>query len=111
MYPFVKDLEVLDADGNERPDMRFSSEGTVWKITFNRDMDQDISPLVSFGPDEPYTDFIVPGSWVDARTWQGEVVISPIATDGYQYVRVSGAVAVDDPWLVTGDDKDAIDLK
>ena len=40
MYPFVKDLEVLDADGNERPDMRFSSEGTVWKITFNRDMDQ-----------------------------------------------------------------------
>ena len=60
---------------------------------------------MSFGPDEPYTDFIVPGVWVDARTWQGEVVISPIATDGYQYVRVAGAVAVDDPWLVTGDDK------
>ena len=35
----------------------------------------------------------------------GQVNISPVATDGYQYVRVAGAVAADDPWLVTGDDK------
>ena len=31
--------------------------------------------------------------------------ISPVATDGYQYVRVAGAVAADDPWLISGDDK------
>ena len=104
-YPFVAKLDVLDADANERPDQRFANEQTVWRVTFNRDMNQEIQPFVTFGPDEPYTDFIVPGDWVDARTWEGRVTISPVATDGYQYVRVAGAVAADDPWLVTGDDK------
>ena len=104
-YPFVADLKILDADSNDRSDQRFSSEQTVWRITFNRDMNQEIQPFVTFGPDEPYTDFIVPGDWIDARTWEGRVTISPVATDGYQYVRVAGAVAADDPWLVTGDDK------
>ena len=104
-YPFVAKLDVLDADANERPDQRFANEQTVWQVTFNRDMNQEIQPFVTFGPDEPYTDFIVPGDWVDARTWEGRVTISPVATDGYQYVRVAGAVAADDPWLVTGDDK------
>ncbi|UZP74328.1 serine protease [Candidatus Paraluminiphilus aquimaris] len=104
-YPFVAKLDVLDADANERPDQRFANEQTVWRVTFNRDMNQEIQPFVTFGPDEPYTDFIVPGDWVDARTWEGRVTISPVATDGYQYVRVAGAVAADDPWLITGDDK------
>lgn len=104
-YPFVAKLDVLDADANERPDQRFANEQTVWRVTFNRDMNQEIQPFVTFGPDEPYTDFIVPGDWVDARTWEGRVTISPVATDGYQYVRIAGAVAADDPWLVTGDDK------
>ena len=104
-YPFVADLKILDADSNERADQRFSSEQTVWRVTFNRDMNQEVQPFVTFGPDEPYTDFIVPGAWVNARTWEGRVTISPVATDGYQYVRVAGAVAADDPWLVTGDDK------
>jgi hypothetical protein len=65
----------------------------------------EIQPFVAFGPDVPYTDFAISGDWVDARTWEGRVTISPVATDGYQYVRVAGAVAADDPWLVTGDDK------
>ena len=104
-YPFVVSSEVLDVDGNARSDNRFAAEPTVWRVTFNRDMDTTIQPFVSFGPDTPYTDFTVPGDWVDARTWQGNLTISPVATDGYQYIRVAGAVAADDPWLVTGDDK------
>ena len=104
-YPFLASLDILDADGNEREDSRFAAEPTIWRLTFNRDMDQDVQPFVTFGPDVPYTDVIVSGSWVDARTWEGRVNISPVATDGYQYVRVAGAVAADDPWLVTGDDK------
>ena len=104
-YPFVASLAIKDADGNERADQRFAAEATVWDIGFNRDMDTSIQPLVTFGPDEPYTDFTVTGDWIDARTWRGNLNISPVATDGYQYVRVAGAVAADDPWLVTGDDK------
>ena len=104
-YPFVVAAEVLDADGNPRSDNRFAAEPTVWRVTFNRDMDATVQPSVSFGPEEPYTDFTVGGDWLDARTWQGNLTISPVATDGYQYIRVAGAVAADDPWLVTGDDK------
>ena len=98
-------MSVLDVDGNARSDNRFAAEPTVWRVTFNRDMDTSVQPSVSFGPDVPYTDFTVGGDWVDARTWQGNLNISPVATDGYQYIRVAGAVAADDPWLVTGDDK------
>ena len=103
-YPFVVNVEVLDGDGNSRSDNRFAAEPTNWRVTFNRDMDQTVQPSVSFGPDEPYTDSSVPGDWVDARTWEGQVTISPVATDGYQYIRVVGAVAADDAWLVTGND-------
>jgi subtilisin family serine protease len=104
-YPFVVDVDIKDSDGNPRASSRFASEGTMWDVTFNRDMDITVQPVVTFGPDIPYTDFTVPGDWVDARTWQGEVTISPVATDGYQYVRVAGAVAADDPGLVTGNDQ------
>jgi subtilisin family serine protease len=104
-YPFVVDVDIKDSDGNPRASGRFASEGTVWDVTFNRDMDTTVQPLVTFGPDVPYTDFTVPGDWVDARTWRGNVTISPVATDGYQYVRVAGAVAADDPGLVTGNDQ------
>lgn len=61
-------------------------------------------PQVSFGPAEPYTDFTVRGDWADSRTWVGTFNINPITGDGYQLIRVAGAVAADDPWLVTGDD-------
>jgi hypothetical protein len=39
-YPFVAKLEILDGDGAERADQRFAAEPTVWRVTFNRDMDQ-----------------------------------------------------------------------
>ncbi|GAA4885990.1 S8 family serine peptidase [Ferrimonas pelagia] len=103
-YPFVADLQLLDGDGNPRPDGKFGAEAMIWRAKFNRDMDTDVQPKVFFGPDFPYTDFPVAGDWIDARTWQGKVHISPVASDGYQYARIQGAVAADDAWLVTGND-------
>jgi PKD repeat protein len=70
-------------------------------------MDQAVQPMVSFGPDIPMTDYTVhpiDGGWQDARTWSGTFNITPVTGDGYQLIRVAGAVAADDPWLVTGDD-------
>ena len=104
-YPFVASLQIADGDGATRAGNVFAAEATVWDVNFNRDMDTSIQPMVTYGPDVPYTDFTVSGNWLDARTWRGQVNISPVATDGYQYVRVAGAVAKDDPWLVSGDDK------
>ncbi|MHB1038240.1 MAG: Calx-beta domain-containing protein [Pirellulales bacterium] len=42
--------------------------------------------------------------WENARTWKGTQWITPVTGDGYQLMRVSGAVAADDPWLVSGYD-------
>ncbi len=70
-------------------------------------MDTAIQPQVSFGPDVPETDYTVhplDGGWQDPRTWVGTFNVTPITGDGYQLIRVAGAVAADDPWLVTGDD-------
>ena len=106
MYPFVVNAEVLDADGI-RPDAdRFGAQDSKWRITFNRDMDTALQPLVTFGPTEPFTDFSIPGDWTDARTWEGTWTFNAITGDGWQNIRVAGAVAADNPWLVTGDDSE-----
>ncbi|WP_153913460.1 S8 family serine peptidase [Shewanella sp. TC10] len=103
-YPFVADVQLLDVDGNVREDNKFGAETMQWQVSFNRDMDTNVQPKAWFGPDYPYTDFGVTGDWVDARTWRGQAAISPVASDGYQYVRIQGAVAADNAWLVTGND-------
>lgn len=104
-YPFVADVVLSTAAD---PDTSVvGAEPVTFTIRFNRDMDQTIQPQVSFGPDIPMTDYTVHplvGGWLDARTWVGSFNITPVTGDGYQLIRVAGAVAADDPWLVTGDD-------
>lgn len=70
-------------------------------------MAKSIQPEVSFGPAAPVTDFTVygvNGGWQNGRTRSGRFNITPLTGDGYQFIRVAGAVAADGPWLVTGDD-------
>jgi len=104
-FPFVADL-VLSTTNN--PDAHIiSSEPVTFTVAFNRNMDMSIQPAVSFGPDIPITDYTIHpinGGWQDTRTWKGTFNVNPITGDGYQLIRVAGAVAADDPWLVTGDD-------
>jgi subtilisin family serine protease len=106
-YPFVVDV-VLSVEGNPRA-TTVGAEPVTFTVTFNRDMDPSVQPMVSFGPDVPYTDFTVhnvQGGWQNARTWAGTFNITPMTGDGYQFIRVAGARAADDPWLVTGDDSE-----
>ena len=108
-YPFVADVTLQESGGLETsalngPTPIVGAKHVTFKATFNRNMDTTVEPTFSFGPARPYTDFMIPGNWVDARTWQGEINITPVTGDGYQLIRVAGAVAADDPWLVTGDD-------
>lgn len=104
-YPFVWDVVLSTASD---PDASVvGAEPVTFTVTFNRDMDPAVEPQVSFGPDVPETDYTIHpinGGWQDARTWAGTFNITPITGDGYQLIRVAGAVAADDPWLVTGDD-------
>jgi subtilisin family serine protease len=106
-YPFVADVRI--SAGGQETLTKVGAESILFRVIFNRDMDRSVQPQVSFGPDIPYTDYTarkVEGGWADARTWVGSFNVTPVTGDGYQYIRVAGAVAADDPWLVTGDDSE-----
>ena len=57
-------------------------------------------------PTTDYTVNAVEGGWSSPRHWVGQFKISPLTGDGYQFFRVAGAAAADDPWLVTGNDSE-----
>lgn len=106
-YPFVTDVYV-STETEERAS-KVGAEKIQVHVLFNRDMDKNIQPQVSFGPDMPTTDYTVnavEGGWISPRHWVGQFKISPLTGDGYQFFRVAGAVAADDPWLVTGNDSE-----
>jgi len=102
-FPFVEGVTVANGQGLVVPVV--GSEPVSFTVTFNRDMDTTVQPQVSFGPAEPYTDYVVTGAWQSPRVWVGSFEVGPMTGDGQQLIRVAGAVAADDPWLVTGNDK------
>lgn len=101
-YPFVTDIQLSTSLAQNTTDI--GSELVTFTLSFNRDMNMTQSPRVSFGPAMPMTDYAVSGNWQDMRTWVGSFQITPFTGDGYQYIRVTEAVAADDAWLVTGND-------
>lgn len=102
IYPFVTRAYVTDLEGTLLETVGF--QNVQIHVEFNRDMDPDIQPMVSYGPAEPYTDYVVNGDWIDARHWVGETSIKPTIDSGTEYIRVKGGAAADDNWLVTGTD-------
>ena len=113
-YPFVVDVTLSTASYSgvsalHGPTPIVGAEPVTFTVKFNRDMDTSVQPSVSFGPDVPETDYTIhpiEGGWVDPRTWVGTFNVTPVTGDGYQLMRIAGAVAADDPWLVTGDDSE-----
>lgn len=103
IYPFVTEAYLTDKDGN-RIDKVSGAQTVKMHVKFNRDMASDVQPMVTYGGSEPYTDFAVSGDWANAREWVGEFKIDPYIDLGTMYIRVKGAAAADDKWLVTGND-------
>lgn len=103
IYPFVTEAYLTDKDGN-RIDKVSGAQTVKMHVKFNRDMASDIQPMVTYGGSEPYTDFAVSGDWANAREWVGEFKIDPYIDLGTMFIRVKGAAAADDKWLVTGND-------
>lgn len=108
-YPFVVSAIVKNASGQIVETLGAQTATLV--VTFNRDMDQSVQPSVGFGPAEPYTDYRINGSWVGPREWIGTFTINSLTGDGDQFFSISGAVAANDPWLVTGNDKARFGIK
>jgi hypothetical protein len=104
-FPFVVDVRLATASGTNVSIV--GAELVTFSATYNRDMDTNVPPQVTFGPDMPVTDYTihpVGGGWRDARTWVGTFNVTPITGDGYQLMRIVGGCAADDPWLVCGED-------
>ncbi len=104
IYPFVTEAYLTDTDGN-RTDTVNSGQNVTMHVKFNRDMAQDIQPMVTYGGSEPYTDYLLSGDWTGAREWTAQMTIDPFIDLGKMYIRVKDAVADDDRWLKTGNDK------
>lgn len=101
-YPCVSDIYITDKNGDKVDTV---GNGTYdVHVLFNRDMDQETNPMVSYGPDDPYTDYTLKGQWNSAREWVGKMPIKVLINQGHQYFRVKDAVAADDHWLTTGTD-------
>lgn len=103
IYPFVTEAYLTDKEGN-RIDKVSGAQTVKMHVKFNRDMASDVQPMVTYGGSEPYTDFAVSGDWANAREWVSEFKIDPYIDLGTMYIRVKGAAAADDKWLVTGND-------
>lgn len=101
-YPCVSDIYITDKNGDKVDTV---GNGTYdVHVLFNRDMDQETDPMVSYGPDDPYTDYTLKGQWNSAREWVGKMPIKVLINQGHQYFRVKDAAAADDHWLTTGTD-------
>lgn len=101
-YPCVSDIYITDKNGDKVDTV---GNGTYdVHVLFNRDMDKNTEPMVSYGPDDPYTDYTLKGQWNSSREWVGKMPIKVLINQGHQYFRVKDAVAADDHWLTTGTD-------
>lgn len=101
-YPCVSDIYITDKNGDKVDTV---GNGTYdVHVLFNRDMDKNTEPMVSYGPDDPYTDYTLKGQWNSAREWVGKMPIKVLINQGHQYFRVKDAAAADDHWLTTGTD-------
>lgn len=101
-YPCVSEIYITDKNGDKVDTV---GNGTYdVHVLFNRDMDKNTDPMVSYGPDDPYTDYTLKGQWNSSREWVGKMPIKVLINQGHQYFRVKDAVAADDHWLTTGID-------
>ena len=103
IYPFVTEILLEDEDGNIVSDVQ-PGEAYAVHVFFNRDMNREVQPAVTFGGALPYTDYSVHGDFVSEREWVGTAFISPVMNSGTMYFKTTGGCAADDSWLVCGDD-------
>lgn len=70
-------------------------DSVEFKITFSRSMDITISPYVTFGVVDPYTQHKIEGNWLNMREWAGKFLFTPTTGDGINHLRITSAVGTD----------------
>ncbi len=91
-FPFVVDA-YLEVDG-EKTDT-IGNETVNFVVNFNRPMDTTIDLQVRFGSSYPYAEYEVEGAYVTETQWVGQMTLSTVIENGYQYWSVSNGKAKD----------------
>ncbi|MBR2042433.1 MAG: S8 family serine peptidase [Oscillospiraceae bacterium] len=100
VWPFVVKAGTI-VDGVEMPIV--GNEEVTFFVEFNRDMDTTIPLNVSFGSYYPYADYVIEGSYVSPRRWEGTTTLTTLIENGTQYISVSNGKAADSSQKLYGD--------
>lgn len=97
-FPFVTDAYLLNSDGERVRTV--GNETVTFVVEFNRDMDTSMPLRVRFGAAEPYGEYEVEGSFVNARRWEGTYTLKTTIENGNQVINIENGRAADDHWLI-----------
>lgn len=97
-FPFVVDAYLLNSDGERVRTV--GNETVTFVVEFNRDMDTSVPLRVRFGAAEPYGEYEVEGSFVNARRWEGKYTLKTTNENGNQVINIENGRAADDAWLI-----------
>lgn len=97
-FPFVVDAYLLNSDGERVRTV--GNETVTFVVEFNRDMDTSVPLRVRFGAAEPYAEYEVEGSFVNARRWEGTYTLKTTIENGNQVINIENGRAADDAWLI-----------
>ncbi|MBN1888717.1 MAG: S8 family serine peptidase [Thermoflexales bacterium] len=94
--PFLTTPEPLAPgflwNATNTPPSPIGAETMTVTLDFSRDMNTAITPTVTFGVDEPYTQHrIESGQWVSPTRWVGAFDVTVDTGDGINTLKVSGA--------------------
>jgi hypothetical protein len=99
-FPFVVDVKVLNADGEEQ--YSYGNETITFVVTFNRDMDMTVPLDFRFGSSLPYAEYKIDGAYINPRTWQASYELRSFVESGNQYINIDNGHALGNPWLTLG---------
>lgn len=105
IYPFVTKIWVTEQGGSTVVEDAAPGQTVDVHVAYNRDMWRNEQPMISYGGEAPFTDYLVSGDWATDREWIGTAKISAVATGGNMIFRAKGGRAADDHWLECGTDQ------
>lgn len=94
LWPFVKNITVLDKDGNTVD--KVGKETFTIRVEFSKAMDRTQNTSVLFGSVEPYADYEIKGEYISDTVWEGQYTLRANIENGTQHIVIKNARAADD---------------
>lgn len=93
LFPFVRDISIFNVNGDKIKTV--GNEEFVVRVVFSSQMDRTVQPMIGFGTQNPYSDYLIRGEYVNNYTWQGKYQLKAYIENGEQLFNVQNAVSID----------------